>query len=274
MSEYRFTVDRTNLEGKQGILTKGADGYYNDVLVGVWNVENSLGERYIFDKEIENMLDTGMQRSQLTKWLAEGKLIGEREHPHIQDFLSKDRDFALAKSLWIQRNAILRVDNQAHQFGGIRTQEMPDRVDGRRVYGVYAKLRPTIDALDASLSDKNANTAFSLRSYIRRIIQGAEIYRKCSNIFTYDWVNNNGIKECEKFNMPGLESMAMGVELTTRVIRDINELFEEESLILGQECSSGIITQVIKESGQWREVPSLTPTLCLGRQLSGVSRFI
>ncbi len=273
MSEYRFTIDRTNLEGKQGILKCDAEGYYDDVLVGVFNVENSGGERYIFDKDIADMLDTGLQRSQMTKWLAQGKLIGEREHPHIQDFLSKDRSFELAKSLWIKRNAELLSSNIAMQIAGLDPRELPDRVDGRRVYGVYAKIRPAIDPLKSSLDDPNANTAFSLRSYISRMIRGAEIVRKCSNIFTYDWVTLNGIARCEKFKMPGLESESAGIQLTPSVISDINEIFEEESLALGLESGSGIITQVIKESGQWREVPSLTHTLCLNRQLSGFKSY-
>lgn len=273
MSEYRFVVDKSDLEGKQGVLKKDAEGYYNDVLVSVWNVANSIGERYIIDNDVMNMLDPDKQLSQMTKWLKAGKLIGEKEHPHISEFISKDTTYEFAKSLWIQRNAELRVDNKAMQYAGLRTAVLPDKVDGRTVHGVFARIRPTVEELDLSLGDPNSNTAFSLRSYIRRMLQGTEIIRKCTNLFTHDWVNSNGLPKCEKFSMPGLESGAMGCILTPRIITDINEIYERD-LEMGCESGAGIITQVIKESGQWREVPSITPTILLGRQLDGIKRFI
>lgn len=269
MSEYRFTIDRSNLEGKQGILKCDAQGNFDDVLVGVFNVENSAGERYIFDQDIKNMLDSGLEASQMTKWLAQGKLIGEQEHPHISEFLSKDRSFEFAKSLWVRRNAELRVSNMAMEVSGIDCRELPDRVDGRRVYGVFFRMRPTVDALKESLLDPNSNTAFSLRSYINRMMRGTEILRKCTNIFTFDWVKLNGIAMAEKYQMPGLESETSGVLLTPEVIKDINQIYEDEALAVGVESGAGIITQVIKESGQWREVPDMTSAILLGRQLSG-----
>lgn len=273
-AEYRFTIDRSDLEGKQGILKCGPDGYYDNVLVGVFNVTNAAGERYIFDDDIKNMLDSGLQRSWMTKWLAQGKLIGEREHPFLADFITKERDLATAKMLWIRRNGELSSANMAMQFAGLDCREMPDRVDGRRVYGVYAKIRPVVDSLKASLDDVNANTAFSLRSFISRVTMGIEIVRKCTNIFTYDWVTLNGIARCDKFHQPGLESEGAGIQLTQRIVTDINELFEEESLILGRECSSGIVTQVIKDCGKFREVPDLTHTMLLGRQLKGSNIYL
>lgn len=272
MSEYRFTIDRSDLEGKQGILKVGDDGYVDDVLVGIFNVENAGGQRYVFDSDVAALLDTGLEKSYMTKWLAEGKLIGEQEHPHLSDFLSKDLSLAQSKAMWTARNGELLASNIAMQIGGLRCSEMANKIDGRKVFGVYVRMRPAVDALSSSLLDPNSNTAFSLRSMIKRVFLSSEIARKCTNIFTYDWVTLNGIRNCEKFSMPGLESA--GVEVNNQLLSDINAIYEDESIAMGLECGSGIITQVIKENGNWREVPDLTPTLCLGRQLNGSNIYL
>lgn len=272
MSEYRFTIDVSRLEGKQGKLKKNNDGYYEDVLVGVFNVENSIGERYIIDQDVLSLLDMSLERSQMARWLKQGKLIGEKEHPHLQDFLSKDRDLATARSLWVQRNAELRVDNIAMRYAGIRTEAMPDKVDGRTVYGVYALMRPTDPELALAMEDRNSNTAFSLRSFIKRYISGAEMLRKCTNIFTFDWVNNNGIKYAEKYNQPGLESESLGVHLDNGIIRNLNDLMRDDMAVAGLESSAGIITRVIKEAGVWREVPDITTSLSLASQWGKATR--
>lgn len=272
MSEYRFVVDKTTLEGKQGILTPDSDGYYDDIIVGVFNAENTNGQRYIIDQKVKALLDSQLGVSRMSKWLLQGKLIGEKEHPRLEEFLCKDKTYEWSASMWLRRNAELLTSNISHRFAGWRTTAMPDKIDGRTVYGVYARLKPECRELDSSFGDPNANTAFSIRSMINRIFQGNELVKRCSEIFTFDGVSSNGLPRCEKFSMPGLESAGNTVtelDLTPRIIKDINEVYEDEGLDLALESSGGIITQMIKDKGVYREVPSLTHHVCLGRQLSG-----
>ncbi len=263
MAEYRFTIDRSNLEGKQGIMKCDSDGYYNDVIVGVFNVENSIGVRYIIPQSVLDLLNVGLGKSCMAKWFNAGQLIGEREHPLIQDFISKDTTLAYAKSLWIRRHGQLDCGNSAMQFGGLRTVAM-DKVDGRTPIAVLAKIRPTYDVLTNSLNDPNANTAFSLRSLIDTIVSHGEYVRRCFEIFTFDHVQLNGLPKCTKFDSPGCESA--GVPITAQVCSDLSSFLEDESLMAGTESSAGIITQVIKVNGQWREVHDFTRSLLLGRQ--------
>jgi len=275
--EYRFVVDKSDLEGKQGILKVGADGYVENVLVGIFNVANSAGYRYIIDQQVMRLLDMSLGISSMSKWLQEGKLIGETGHPVITDFISADMPYEHAEALWVDRHSVLQINNIAMHMSGIAVRPLPDKTDGRTAYGVYAKMRPVTDLLKESLADPDSNTAFSLRSFIDEIISEMELVRQATDIFTFDHVQLNGIPKVCKYNMPGVESFSpeKGVAYTKALAKNLN-LNEEERLRMGVgvESAQGIITQVLKVNGKWREVPDLTPTVMLGRQLNGSKIYL
>lgn len=257
MSTLTFTSNRTVLEGKQGKLKTDANGNY-EILAGAYNVPNNVGETYLFTKRVENLFVKSTMISKLNK----NQLYGEADHPSLDDFRSKTRTEKEAIALWINRLGRVDSSKVSHQIKGVRWEELPNRVNGRPVYGVYLIVKPLHEVLKESLADPEQNTAFSVRSFVDRFMRMGEIFCEAKDLITYDWVMHGGIPLATKYTTPSLESeskiqlLSESVNITPEIITDLSQI-EESMALAGNESDMLFNTTMIKDLAGWREVPDL-----------------
>ena len=260
MGSLTFTVDRSQLEGKQGKLTKDKDGYY-EMLAGAYNIPNSCGERYVFTDEVKNMF----VNSRMVSKLKLGQLYGECNHPSLDEYRSKARSESDSIALWMNRLGRIVMNNLAFHSNNVRWAELDKRVDGRPVYGVYLKVKPLVEPMSMSLSDPNQNTALSVRSFVNRKYSMGEILVTTKDIITYDWIAHGGIHLATKYNTPSLEgeikepTIYTGDQaLITPELLSQMEHYEKADTIVGAENSVLFNTMMIRDVAGWREVPDLS----------------
>lgn len=185
----------TKMCGNEGILLPDKDGYYSSIIGGL-NIDNTSGDRYLFDREIEKLFD---QSGALNKRGAAGKLRGELEHPDWPSTMSED-DYA-ARMLFIDsRNTC--VHWQSIWVEPSRTNR---NADGSIVYDVWGKYKPEgpmKSTLQDALDNKHANLMFSLRGFTHDDMVGLKRYRRLIEVITYDLVNDGGIPTAQKFGTP------------------------------------------------------------------------
>lgn len=255
MSELRFSLDRTTdgLEGKQGILRPDSEGYY-EILAGAYNVENSNGEIYTFTDKVRMLFEV----SEARRWQKAGKLIAEQDHPARSEFMQAGLSNSRIDALWKQRLATLKGASCAGLIRDFRFAKLPDKVNGRDVFGVFISIKPVSEYLKASLGTKDSNTCMSVRSLVNRMMDMGKWLRETTDLFTWDHIPVGGIGQATKWSSPALES-----ESLILTPGDYREFADMERLELaatpGLESSSvtPLLTTMIKHNGAWIETPDV-----------------
>lgn len=270
MSELVFTIDRSQLEGKQGELKPDSEGYY-EILAGAYNLATTAGEIYEFTKKVQNLF---VKSTMITK-LKKGQLFGEKNHPALDVYRIPGRPIDEAISLWLSRLSRIDMANLAFIAKNVRFAPLPNKVDGRTVYAVYLTLKPLCPEMLASIQDKNSNTALSVRSFVNRRYHMGEVLVETKDIVCYDWVPSGGISIATKWNSPGLEDdnsiiipeqepiyTGGAIEtkdsaiITTDVLKHMADI-EAKTSQVGVEDSVLFDTMMIRDLAGWREVPCL-----------------
>jgi len=261
-----FRVNPTVLEGKQGILPKDDKGRYI-VMVGAYNAKNTSGDKYVFTQQVKNLFSKSVARTRC----ADKQLYGEADHPELSHFRNKTRSFEEAVAMYMDRLWVVPTKNQAHQIHDFWFEELPDRVDGQPVYGVFNLISPINERQRASLENPEENTAYSVRSFIDKEpsrLQGWLV--ETTELITWDWVTNPGISYAGKYNTPGLESQTliefndgMDVLINDGVFRHLQKMQEQHAALNhGVESDNHVmLTTMIKDRYGFREVPDLGATL-------------
>lgn len=267
MSEIIFRVNPTELEGKQGKLPRNDKGHFK-VLVGMYNAYNTCGDKYIFTQRVRNLFT----HSRAARRCKEKRLYGEADHPELRDFISRTRTQEEAVALYLDRLCIVPPDKQAHQIWDFWFEELPHKVDGETVYGVYTWLDPFHPRQRASLENPEENTSYSVRSFIDRTpsrTMGSWIY-ETKEINTWDWVTNPGMNKVGKYNTAGLESEkriaysdTLDVLVNDGVFHELQKLADQrQAMSQGLESEDHVmLTSMVKDIAGWREVPNIGATL-------------
>lgn len=264
MSELRFSINRTRLEGKQGKLPMDSNGYYR-MLVGAYNLENSVGQVYGFTKRVENLF----LKSTMIRRMNDDALFGESGHPPLSDFQIPGRSKEIAQAMWIDRLYIIDPAKIACALKNIHWVEMPDKVNGRTVYGVYADIKPLVEPMRISLDTPEINTYMSLRASAKYIFshEMGEMILENDDLSTYDWVGNGGIRIACKHETPVLESERLRAQIleedscmagfeTFRSLAEFEESQRESRA--SNENDNFLVSTIIKENGNWIEVPDVS----------------
>lgn len=203
------------------------DGDYYKVRLGAFNIFNSKKEFYVLG-DVEKILT--QPDSPLWRKIKNGCLTGEADHPIVtgmtlQEIIARNARIDRAREAFTIRDIILT-----------KTNETCKNMD---VYGsvvlVEAWIRPSGpfgDYLKQDLDDPDKNVCFSIRSMSSdEIVKGVTI-KHTKYIFTWDWVQEPGVKLTNKFdalagNILNCESLDISLEL-----KDIENLLtskEEEN---------------------------------------------
>lgn len=269
MTRLAFSANPAYLDGKQGKLQKNDKGHYK-LLMGMYNAPNCMGDIYLLTQRVQNLF----KASTAASWCESGRLFGEAEHPGLAEFLIPGRSTADAVAMLLDRSATVPCFKQNHQIYKFWYEDMPDKIDGKTIIGVYGEIMPLTDRFKTSLENPYTNTAMSVRSFIgNRSPTGIGNYLlEQSDIITWDETSVPGLPKVGKYTSAGFESAKYnpharinipeeeyrGLLLTPDVISSLKTTMEQRG---GMESDCHAITQMIKDNGKWVEKPDLVATL-------------
>ena len=103
-----------------------------------------MGDYYKMTDRVAQLFSSSSQFITTTK---AGKTYGECDHPSFEDYAGKPN----AVDLYMDRLRDIRTANQACHFKSFRLERLAKQERGQTVIGVYAQLKPTVEALKISL---------------------------------------------------------------------------------------------------------------------------
>lgn len=234
--------------GKQGVLPKDANGYY-DVVLGAFDYFNSKNTYYDFNA-VKGIFDSS---SDLMRRIKNGNLHGECGHPR--------RLPGMSAAEFMHRCLDIHETNISHHIREVYIDDtsMKDP-GGKPIIAVRGWVKPTgakSKGLAESLDNNAQNTCFSVRSFADEK-QGPNqtIIRLIRMLVTWDWVMEPGINIANKYSHPALESFGDDAYFTDSIIQEAAKLQKE--LGMGNESGSSMMNELLK---------SFTPTTVTGNKI-------
>lgn len=225
LATNRVTYGCTALVGsnKTGIIRPDASGYRTMVLGGL-NMYNSGNAMYMNDEHAARILVDAS--SDLQRMISRGVLRGEYGHPkrlagmtqdqHMQRALQiyEDRVCAHFRKIWLDPN--LMKDSS-----------------GRAIVAIMGEVKPSGELgprLKEHLENPHENVCFSIRSFTKDTVGQDGIKRKSlRKVVTFDYVNEPGMENAEKYKAPSLESYSeesFSASTVTRLFHQLDEISE------------------------------------------------
>lgn len=198
LQQIRFGCTSLLGTNKVGLLRPDADGYYT-VIVGALNMYNSAGELYVY----EGAKALFENSSQFMRRVKRGVLRGEYAHPVMMP--GQSRDAFAHRVLTIDENQV------SHHFADVWLTFDQVGPDGKPIVAIMAKVKPCGPKgpfLKESLDNPKENVCFSIRSFTKdENVRGVR-HRTLKTIVTFDYVNEPGMANAEKYKNPALESFS------------------------------------------------------------------
>ena len=195
MDKFKVVLSATSYKPQSGTLQKDKDGYYK-VRLGAFNVFNSQGSFYIAEgvrEIIEN------ENSVFYRRLKKGYLTGEMGHPRMKPGMSIQE--------FMQRNGRMDPDNTAFHVKDVTIQETDEKVESMGNYGTVLIVEgwikpagPKGPYLQEALDNPHYNVAFSVRSISTDTVVNGITIKKTKAILGWDWVDEPGINNANKFD--------------------------------------------------------------------------
>lgn len=211
MSNVILTCQSLVGTGKMGTLKPDADGYYSQP-VGAIGCYNSAGHFYTAEDVVKQLFQPG---SMFYKRVERGVVRGEIDHPEWPAGMS-------AKE-YEQRMLVIDPKNTCVHFSKFELDDKnyKDR-EGRPIVVIIGHFTPSGvkgEFLAKQLQNKRENVCFSIRAFTEDRYIGAVRHRRLLEIVTFDYVNEGGIYEAQKYKSLTLESHKE-VSVTPRSLSD------------------------------------------------------
>lgn len=200
MSTLKFTETVFSSNGKKGILTPDADGYYTLVLGGL-NTYNSAGEYYTADRAKELFLNS----SSFMRRVSNGALYSELGHPKKLPGMSMDDFYRRIVSIE-ETNICAHISEVTLDFEYGRKNPGLNNPDLIAIIGKVKPAGPKADSVRLALENPKQNAAFSIRALSENTMRNGRTEREIFSIVTFDHVTEPGISIADKVSAPGLES--------------------------------------------------------------------
>jgi len=185
-------------------LKRDEDGYY-DVNLAAFNCFNHVGVFYT-DERIDYYIS---EEPLIKRRLAEGRLIGEMDHPSWEDGMDKRK--------WMMRNIELRADREMLLLKGLRLVDtgapVIGSVNGKNKLILKGWVKPSGvygDVLEKKLDNADENVAFSGRHITKTVVVNGVKVRSMLKFVTVDYVNLGGMTDATKWNTVTTESETLG----------------------------------------------------------------
>lgn len=215
-----FQFNYIDTTPKTKVLKKTDDGWYI-INLGALNSFNSSGCYYLVDNAKELFFG---EDSVLARKLGKGLLQGEMGHPVTLPGMSKVDEYI--------RNMKIDESRISHHIRNIQFQEMDyiDSYRGKRginkliqVVGEVYPCGPNGQFLKEILEENSINVAFSIRSFTKDSIENGLHVKRLTNVVTYDWVCEPGIKTATKFDTSSREGYSYSEYDLLKIANDLKE---------------------------------------------------
>lgn len=184
---------------------------YRKVLLGALNVYNSEGTFYLHE-DSKHCFESS---TVFMRKIAAGNLHGEEDHPPWEPGMT-EADF-IARNEWIETK---NVSHHIREVWLVPTDETCNDLPVVEIWGWVKPDRERGQYLEAAFANPHQNVCFSLRALVReRTLPNGTTVRKIDEMFTFDWVIEDGLKICNKYS-----SLARGSSVaheSTRTYSDV-----------------------------------------------------
>jgi hypothetical protein len=220
---------------KKGVLKPDADGYYT-VVLGAYGAHNSAGMFY----DLASAVPFFQEGSVLRRMLNKGVLRGEYKHP--------EKVPGMSDAQYVHRIRQIDSDRVAFHIRNLRLEEGQRDDKGRPITVVIGEVRPSGpygQVLKDALDNPHENVYFSVRSLtVDDLMRGVKYTRE---IITWDFVNEGGIYNANKYFSPALESFNE-VQLSPTVLWTLADE-QKKQQALGLESSGIDYETLIRDLG-------------------------
>ena len=187
---------------------KPDDGGYFPIILGGFNISNHGGVFYPLVESVKRMFDTG---GIFRRRLDSGLLRGEFGHPDVSKMSLPD---AL--------NRLARVEPllTSHHIRSVELIEKKDET-GKPIILALGMVKPSgpyADCLQKQLANPEENVAFSIRSFTDTQSMGGRVVKIVTDILTYDYVTEPGIKNATQFTTAALEELLYSMEVSEQLL--------------------------------------------------------
>lgn len=184
---------------------------YRKVLLGALNVYNSEGTFYLH----EDSKHCFEKSNVFMRKVAAGNLYGEEDHPGWEPGMT-EADF-IARNEWIE------TKNVACHIREVWTVVTDELCNGLPVVEIWGWVKPDRERgqyLEAAFANPHQNVCFSLRALVReKRLPNGETIRKIDEMFTFDWVVEDGLRICNKYS-----SMVRGSKVAQESTKTLSDL--------------------------------------------------
>lgn len=239
---------------KKGVLKPDADGYYT-VVLGAYGAYNSVNMFYDL-ASAQRFFQPG---SPLMRMIEKGVLRGEYKHPERKVKDANGHERTLTDQEYLARIRSVDSDRVSHHIRRVYLVDGCKDEKGRPITQVVGEIRPSGpygQVVKDALDNPHENVYFSVRSLtMDDVLRGIKYTQQ---IVTWDYVNEGGIYNANKYNSPALESFGE-VQITPA---DLWMLAEEEKRLRasGMESSGVDYDSLIKDLGWGRQKVVKQPT--------------
>jgi hypothetical protein len=163
-------------------------GYY-DFVLGAFNVINSRGEEYVFTNRVKALFEKG---GIVRRMLDKGECRGEYGHPNIS---------GMSMESAMSRIAVIDEKSISHHIRSINLKPQKDHQNKNVILaiGSVKPCGPYGPALQQSIDNPSESVSFSVRSTVHTGFNNGRTTKEITNAITYDYVNEPGILQANKF---------------------------------------------------------------------------
>lgn len=251
--QYISARPPTHLEGSNKSYSPDADGY-RTLIVGAYNITNTSGLHYPHTSKVEEVIN---KTSHLRRRLNSGLAKGEYRHPKLGSMSRKEKMIR-----------VFEIDELlvSHAFREIYLRPGRDHLNREMIFAVAetATTGPYGEILNQSLSRREENVAFSIRSLTRPCVYKGKRSLELVDAIAYDHVSAPGVPVATKFDssfsLEGDNPLTCGsiVQAETFYEDDLLRVIEDLESQAGLESTKAEFTMVRDKLG-WTKVEVISP---------------
>lgn len=225
-----------------GKLTKDADGYYHNVVVGALECFCERGNYY----PSAPVKDLFVGSSELQRRIGRNCLRGELGHPR--------REPGMSQAEWLARVSDIHEHWTSHNIVKLELDDSLVKDDRGPVVSMLAKIKPSgpqAQVLERIMSDPQENACFSLRGFSVPKVNNGRNERLWSKIITWDYVNEPGIRQATKYHSPTLLGFSE-ITVTKALIEEAIEITTAHGADM--QSDSGLLLLSVRDGTDWDRV--------------------
>lgn len=212
MSQLSFGNIILAQNGKKGVITPDADGYYF-LNAGGFNIPNRHGIVYKVNDYLEECMHP---ESDLRRRIERGEVYAEAGHPPMY-FLERVNGMVVRTPItdlvqWINRLKTIEMDRACGHISDIIFDTSKWRPRSNAPIETFLKIKPYLSTVYGRMFEENLktpqmNTSMSIRTVTSPLQAGSKV-RNVEYFTNFDWVWEPGMANANKHQTAGVESFS------------------------------------------------------------------